>query len=89
MAKGDMAATDGDGRPSTGYLIGAGLVAGGVLFGVWIALVGQADLQDNVAGVMVVATCLVAGWLVPVQDGRCPSSDERTWPGSPDSARRW
>jgi hypothetical protein len=56
---------------------------------VWIALVGQADLQDNVAGVMVVATCLVAGWLVPVQDGRCPSSDERTWPGSPDSARRW
>ncbi len=59
-------ATDRDARPPIAYLIALALVSGGVLLGVWIALVGQADLQDNIAGLGVAAAGLFAGWLVSV-----------------------
>ncbi len=54
------------------YLVAAGLVAGGVLLGVWISLVGQADLQDNVAGLIVAAVGLLAGWLLTVRGRAVP-----------------
>ena len=58
--------------PSVTYLIGAALAAFGVLFGVWIALVGQADLQDNVAGLVAAGVGVVAGWFVTVRGRAVP-----------------
>lgn len=63
---------DRNGRPSVPYLIGAALVAFGVLFGVWIALVGQADLQDNVAGLVTAGVGVVVGWFVSVRGRAVP-----------------
>lgn len=48
------------------------LVAGAVLVGVWIALVGQADLQDNVAGLIAGTVSLVVGWVVSVRGRAVP-----------------
>ena len=58
------------------YLIGAGLAAFGVLFGVWIALVGQADLQDNLAGLVAAGVGVAVGWFVTVGAGRCHNCAE-------------
>ncbi len=65
-------ADDRDGRPPTAYLIAATVLSGGVMLGVWIALVGQADLQDNVAGLCVAAVGALFGWLVSVQGRAVP-----------------
>ncbi len=58
--------------PSIPYLIGAALAAFGVLFGVWIALVGQADLQDNVAGLVAAGVGVIVGWFVTVRGRAVP-----------------
>jgi multisubunit Na+/H+ antiporter MnhE subunit len=65
LLTGPIGADRGD-RPSVAYLIGAGLVAFGALFGVWIALVGQADLQDNLAGLVAAGVGVAVGWFVTV-----------------------
>ena len=59
-------------RPSGIYLLGAGLAAFGVLFGVWIALVGQADLQDNLAGLVAAGVGVAVGWFVTVRGRAVP-----------------
>jgi len=59
-------------RPSAAYLLTVGLIAGGVLFGVWIALVGEVDLQDVIAGLIAVAIGLAAGWLISVRGRAVP-----------------
>jgi multisubunit Na+/H+ antiporter MnhE subunit len=71
MSQNGPAGTDRD-RASILYLLVAGSVAGGVLLGVWIALVGQADLQDNIAGLIAVGTALVFAWLVSVRGRAVP-----------------
>lgn len=72
MARTGPADTEPDGRPQVAYLLAIALVAGGVLLGVWIALVGQADLQDNIAGLIFAAAGVLAGWLVTVQGRAVP-----------------
>lgn len=64
--------TDRDGRPRVAYLIAATVISGGLMFGVWIALVGQADLQDNLAGLCVAGAGATLGWLVSVQGRAVP-----------------
>lgn len=54
------------------YLVATGLVAFGTLFGVWIALVGAADLQDNVAGLIVGGAGTASGWVVTVRGRAVP-----------------
>lgn len=61
-----------DSRAPTWYLVATGVVAFGTLLGVWIALVGQADLQDNLAGLVVAAAGTGAGWLVTVRGRAVP-----------------
>ena len=63
---------DRDARAPAAYLVTVALVAAGVLLGVWIALVGQADLQDDIAGILVAAAALVVGWMVSVQGRAAP-----------------
>ena len=63
---------DRNARPSVPYLIGAALVVFGVLFGVWIALVGQADLQDNAAGLVTAGVGVVVAWFVSVRGRAVP-----------------
>jgi hypothetical protein len=45
----------------------------GALLGVWIALVGQADLQDNLAGLVAAGAGVVAAWFVSVEGRAAPS----------------
>jgi multisubunit Na+/H+ antiporter MnhE subunit len=52
--------------------VALGLVSGAVLLGVWIALVGEADLQDDVAGLCTAAVALVFAWLVSVRGRAVP-----------------
>lgn len=59
-------------RPPTWYLVTTGLVAFGTLFGVWIALVGAVDLQDNVAGLIVAAIGTATGWMVTIRGRAVP-----------------
>jgi hypothetical protein len=54
-------------------LIAGAVVAFGVLLGVWIALVGQADLQDNVAGLVVAGSGVLLAWFVTVEGRAIPS----------------
>lgn len=54
------------GRAPTWYLVLTGLLAFGSLFGVWIALVGAVDIQDDVAGLIVAAAGSASGWVVTV-----------------------
>jgi multisubunit Na+/H+ antiporter MnhE subunit len=61
-----------DGRAPTWYLVATGLVAFGVLLGTWIALVGSADRQDDVAGLIVAAVGTAAGWVVTVRGRAVP-----------------
>ncbi len=61
-----------DSRAPTWYLVTTGLVAFGTLLGVWIALVGQADLQDNITGLIVAAVGTGTGWVVSVQGRAVP-----------------
>jgi multisubunit Na+/H+ antiporter MnhE subunit len=65
-------ATDPDSRPPVAYLVAATVISGGLMFGVWIALVGQADLQDNVAGLCVAGAAALVGWMVSVQGRAVP-----------------
>lgn len=51
-------------RAPTWYLVLTGLVAFGSLLGVWIALVGSVDIQDNIAGLIVAAVGTATGWVV-------------------------
>lgn len=61
-----------DSRAPTWYLVTTGLVAFGTLLGIWIALVGAADLQDNIAGLIVAAVGTATGWVVTVQGKAVP-----------------
>lgn len=72
MARTAPAAPESDSLPSVAYLIAVAVVAGGILLGAWIALVGQADLQDNIAGLCVAGFGLLVGWLVSVQGRAVP-----------------
>jgi hypothetical protein len=54
-------------------LLAAAVVAFGVLLGVWIALVGQADLQDNVAGLAAAGIGVLGAWFVSVEGRAVPS----------------
>ena len=67
-----MVDDDADARPPTPYLLAVGGVTGGVLWGVWISLVGQPDLQDDVVGIAAAAVGLLAGWLVSAQGRAVP-----------------
>ncbi len=60
------------GRPRARHLVVGAAVSFGVLLGVWIALVGQADLQDNIAGLIAAAVGVLVGWLVSVQGRAVP-----------------
>ncbi len=53
-------------------MVAAALVAFGVLLGVWIALVGQLDKQDNLAGLGAAALGVVAAWFVSVEGRALP-----------------
>ena len=55
------------------YLIAGACVVFGGLLGVWIALVGQADLQDNVAGLVAAGVGVVVAWFVTVEGRAVPS----------------
>jgi hypothetical protein len=57
-------AADRDGRPPVPYVVAFVLAAGVVLFGTWVALVGQSDLQDDVAGGVAAVIGVFAGWMV-------------------------
>jgi hypothetical protein len=67
------AGLEGGARPSLRYLIAGAFLAFGVLFGVWIALVGQADLQDNVAGLVAAGAGVLIVWFVSVEGRAVPS----------------
>jgi hypothetical protein len=67
------AGLEGGARPPAPYLIAGGLAVFGVLLGVWIALVGQADLQDNVAGLLAAGAGVVVAWFVSVEGRAVPS----------------
>lgn len=67
------AGLDGGSRPPVKYLVAGAIVAFGVLLGVWIALVGQADLQDNVAGLVVALAGVLLMWFVSVEGRAVPS----------------
>lgn len=62
----------GDSRAPTWYLVVTGVLAFGVLLGVWIALVGSADRQDDVAGVITAAIGATIGWVVTVEGRAVP-----------------
>ena len=64
---------EGGSRPPLRYLIAGAIVTFGVLLGVWIALVGQADLQDNVAGLVAAGAGVVLAWFVSVEGRAVPS----------------
>ncbi len=67
------AGLEGGSRPPLRYLIASAFVAFGVLLGVWIALVGQADLQDNLAGLVAAGAGVLAAWFVSVEGRAVPS----------------
>jgi multisubunit Na+/H+ antiporter MnhE subunit len=67
------AGLEGGGRPPLRYLLAGACVAFGVLLGVWIALVGQADLQDNVAGLVAAGAGVLVAWFVSVEGRAVPS----------------
>jgi multisubunit Na+/H+ antiporter MnhE subunit len=54
-------------------VIAGALAAFGVFLGAWIALVGEADLQDNIAGLIVAGAGVLAGWFVSVEGEALPS----------------
>ncbi|MCU4182781.1 Na+/H+ antiporter subunit E [Acidiferrimicrobium sp. IK] len=72
MAHEAPAGGDRDERPRVAYLVAVTLVSGGLMFGVWIALVGQADLQDNLAGLCVSGAGALFGWLVAARGRAVP-----------------
>jgi multisubunit Na+/H+ antiporter MnhE subunit len=67
------AGLEGGVRPPLKYLIAGAFVAFGVLLGVWIALVGQADLQDNIAGLVAAGVGVLIVWFVSVEGRAVPS----------------
>ncbi len=67
------AGLEGGARPRLRYLVAGAFLAFGVLLGVWIALVGQADFQDNVAGLVAAGAGLVVAWFVSVEGRAVPS----------------
>ncbi len=73
MLRRHPAGLGGGARPPAPYLIAGGLVVFGVLLGVWIALVGEADLQDNVAGLVAAGAGVVVAWFVSVEGRAVPS----------------
>jgi multisubunit Na+/H+ antiporter MnhE subunit len=60
-------------RPPLRYSIAGAFAVFGVLLGVWIALVGQADLQDNVAGLVAAGAGVLVAWFVSVEGRAVPS----------------
>lgn len=58
-----------DARPATRWLIVGTVATFALLFGMYIALVGEWDTEDVVTGVGASAAAVVVGWLVS-QDGR-------------------
>ena len=58
-----------DERAPAWYLVVTGLIAFGVLFGVWTALVGSADTQEAIAGSVAAAIGTATGWIA-VMHGR-------------------
>ncbi len=73
MLRKHPAGLEGGPRPPLGRLIAGALIAFGVLLGVWIALVGQADLQDNLAGLVAAGAGVLAAWFVSVEGRAVPS----------------
>lgn len=73
MLRKHPARLEGGDRPPLRYLIAAGFIVFGVLLGVWIALVGQADLQDNLAGLAVAGAGVLVAWFVSVEGRAVPS----------------
>ena len=73
MLRRHPAGFEGGPRPPVARLIAGAVVAFGVLLGVWIALVGQADLQDNVAGLVAAGAGVLLMWFVSVEGRAAPS----------------
>jgi multisubunit Na+/H+ antiporter MnhE subunit len=67
------AGLEGGARPPVRYLVAGAFVVFGVLLGVWIALVGQADFQDNLAGLVVASAGVLVAWFVSVEGRAVPS----------------
>jgi multisubunit Na+/H+ antiporter MnhE subunit len=65
----DGPAAQDDARPATRWLIVGGTTTFALLFGMYIALVGEWDTQDVAAGVAASAASMVVGWMVG-RDGR-------------------
>lgn len=61
------------GRPRAVLVVLGGMLAFGVLVGVWIALAGQPDDQDLVAGSCAAAVAVVVGFIVSQQGRALPS----------------
>lgn len=79
-----MASEAEDSRAPIWYLVLTGLVAFGVLFGVWIALVGSAGRQDDVAALVAAAVGAGVGWSINVRGRAVP---QLRWRDVTDLAR--
>lgn len=67
-----MTRRDSD-RPRPALVLAGGLASFGALLGVWIALAGQPDEQDLVAGSCSAAACVALGYLFSQQGRALPS----------------